>query len=396
MLIGFFVVIAIGLIVGMILFIEPSVGDGKQVLVVRFSNITGINVGTRVLFSGRPVGEVSKIERIPHAREQPIDHSGNIFYYQLVLHIDSGIQVFNTDEIGVQTSGLLGEKSIGITPKAPPKGVKPKMLTARDVVYAESTDPLENAFNELSDLAERVDEAIDSIMGWFNDNKENLSHAVSSFAEATHEIGVAMKDFNELKIIDDVKNSFYHLGGALEVLDDGMQQLEKDRFFINLGLTMQNVRGASSSLKVVLKDISDGQGTIGRLVTNDDMYLRVNSILTKVDTMMNDINHYGFLFNYNKQWQRTRLKEVTFLNALRTPKEFKSYFEKELDEVNVAMERISMLIDRAGDSPEREVIFKSVKFQKDFLELMRQVNEVSDNLKLYNQELVNVLNEDAS
>lgn len=62
MLIGLFVVIACSLIVGIILFIEPSVGDGKQKLIVRFSNINGISVGTRVVFAGKPVGEVVDIE----------------------------------------------------------------------------------------------------------------------------------------------------------------------------------------------------------------------------------------------------------------------------------------------------------------------------------------------
>ena len=117
MLIGLFVVVACALIVGIILFLEPSVGDGKEKLIVRFSNINGLSLGTRVMFAGKPVGEVVAIEQIPHAREQPTDELGQVYFYQLVLNIDSSVHVYNTDEITVQTSGLLGEKSIAIVKK---------------------------------------------------------------------------------------------------------------------------------------------------------------------------------------------------------------------------------------------------------------------------------------
>ena len=158
MLIGLFVVVACALIVGIILFLEPSVGDGKETLVVRFSNVNGLSLGTRVMFAGKPVGEVVAIEQIKQAREQPTDELGQVYFYQLILHVDSSVHVYNTDEITVQTSGLLGEKSIAIIPRSPPKGVKPTLITASTPVYAESVDPLESAFNELSQLSDKVEE----------------------------------------------------------------------------------------------------------------------------------------------------------------------------------------------------------------------------------------------
>ena len=129
-MIGIFLIGAISVFVGIVFFLHPSVGDEKQTLYVRFSNINKINVGTRVLFAGKAVGEVTEINQIYHAREtQPSDSLGRLFFYQLTLRVDSNVKVYNTDEISIQTSGLLGEKSIAIVPKAPPKGVTPERLT---------------------------------------------------------------------------------------------------------------------------------------------------------------------------------------------------------------------------------------------------------------------------
>src|SRR5271167_1550541 len=97
MLIGLFVILACAVIVWLILFLKPGVGDGKQTLYVRFSTINQINVGTRVLFAGRPVGEVVAVQEIQDARKKPMsDVLGEIYYYQLVLKVDSSVKVYDT------------------------------------------------------------------------------------------------------------------------------------------------------------------------------------------------------------------------------------------------------------------------------------------------------------
>ena len=64
-------------------------GDGKETLVVRFSNINGLSVGTRVMFAGKPVGEVVEIQQIPGARAKPTtDELGQVYFYQLILKIE--------------------------------------------------------------------------------------------------------------------------------------------------------------------------------------------------------------------------------------------------------------------------------------------------------------------
>ncbi len=73
------------------------------------------------LFAGKPVGVVAAVNEISHAREtQPSDELGRLYFYQLTLKIDSKVHVYSTDQITLQTSGLLGEISIGITPRTPP------------------------------------------------------------------------------------------------------------------------------------------------------------------------------------------------------------------------------------------------------------------------------------
>ncbi len=317
LLIGFFVTTAVTIAIAMVLFLEPKVGDGKKTLRVRFSNIAGIVVGTRVAFAGKPVGEVIHIREIPNAREHP-DAMGRVYFYELILKTDSSVEVYDTDEIALRSLGLMGEKSIAILPKT---GASPKIIT-HEIITANSVDPLENTLNQMIKVAGRIEETTGHLDSWFLTNQNQLTEIV------------------------------------------------------------QTINGAVSSLENSLHQISSGQGTIGRLVARDDFYLHLSAILSKTETLMNDINHYGILFQYDKHWQRSRMKRANTLKSLETPQEFRFYFEQEVDAITTSLGRISSLMERANETEDNRQHFK-----KEFASLLKNVQSLTDSVKLYNEEL---------
>ena len=379
-LIGVFVIVACVLVFWLVMFLKPHVGNNKEILYVRFSDINKINVGTRVMFAGKPVGEVSAIEEIHDARDQPTDELGRVYFYQLTLKVDSSVKVYNTDEITIQTSGLLGEKSIAIIPKAPPKGVVPKLITNQPV-YAESVDPIDKVFIEISEVSNSVEETFKEATKWMKSHGEELASTIRSFGSAMDEIQVTVGDMNQNDIVPELKDGIHNFATAMGQIQDAMAAMNQKDTFNNLGDVISNI-------DVVTSDLAAGKGTLGMLIKDDDLYLNTVSIMGKISTLMNDINHYGILFHLNKGWQRTRTQRANLLNALKTPQEFKDYFESEVDQINTSMARLSMLIDRADQTPERRVILQSELFKKDFAELLRQADELTDNLRLYNQQLI--------
>ncbi|NGX39064.1 MAG: hypothetical protein KR126chlam1_00384 [Chlamydiae bacterium] len=386
MLVGIFILGAISLVVAIILFLKPSVGDGKQVLFVRFSDIGNISVGTRVLFAGKPIGEVASVKEIRDAREQPTDELGRVYFFQVTLHIDSHFKVYNTDEISISTSGLLGEKSISITPKAPPIGITPKQVTNQPI-YANSVDMIQNAMVDFSDLSGSMEQTFDQISEWMKMHGEEVATTVRATGAALKQIDQAVSTCNRLGVIHNVQDGAKQLATTLGQIQTAMHELEENNTFADAAITIKNLKAASCAVETICNDVIEAKGTLGKLVVDNDLYLRTNSLLSKVNNLMNDVNHYGLLFHLNKEWQRTHLQKISELNALSTPTTFRSYFQKEVDDINLSMSRISMLINKAENSPVKEKIFASSAFKKDFTELMRRANELSDNLRLYNQQL---------
>ena len=394
-LIGLFVVAAIMVGVSMIMFLEPTVGDGKKILHVRFSNIAGINIGTRVLFAGKAVGEVSVIKVIPNARENPPEEGGMIYIYELTLKVDSKTSVYTTDEIAIRSTGLMGEKSIAIIPKIPPPGQK-LLLVTNQVLYATSADLLESAVNKLTNVATKIGDTVQDVDDWFNENRDALTIAVKSFGDTMTQADIALTSVNEEKLIPAIHQSVELFSDNLRLIRSSLDEDQLLHKIANLvddfdeAIVGFNADGLPvfKNLNMITRDIATGTGTLGRLIVSDDFYLRLSSIMGKVDTVMNDINHYGILFQYDKSWQKSRTKKANLLKALDSPAEFRSYFEGEVDTIQTSLGRLTELLDRAEDCDERQKIIQSEPFKRDFAGLLRQVQALADNIKLYNEGLV--------
>ena len=142
---GMFILIAALLTAWFLLFLKPNVGDGKNELTVRFTNIDKINRGTLVTFGGRQVGQVKEIKMIEDFRSAPQDVRGNLYLYELTLSVDSAVNVRKGDAILFATAGLLGEKSIAIIPKASSTEKNQPDIT-KEVIYGNSSDKCKISF----------------------------------------------------------------------------------------------------------------------------------------------------------------------------------------------------------------------------------------------------------
>ncbi|MGA8164899.1 MAG: MlaD family protein [Waddliaceae bacterium] len=351
LLIGIFVSGALGIIIFMILFLHPYIGDEGQVLRVRFPDINKVTVGTRVSFAGKPIGEVMWIRPLEDVRLGRTEHKGEIYVYELGLGIDSGIKVYNTDKISVHTSGLLGEKSIAIDPEPLQPGQELRVVN-KEILYAADTGSLEDTFKEFKKVAEKIDTTLDTI----------------------HE---ALQELEEKDVWENLATTVENMNNITTRLADSWDDV--DDSIANAAKTVNNVLGITEKMK-------GGEGTIGKLLTTEDFYLRTTSLLSKGETIMDDINHYGILFHLDKGWQRLRARRMNLLQKLQSPQEFRNFFNDEINRVSTSLSRVSLLLDKSECY--YPYLMENCEFQKVFSELMRRVNGLEEELKMYNIQLM--------
>ncbi|MGK5595011.1 MAG: MlaD family protein [Parachlamydiaceae bacterium] len=378
-LIGVFVIVAMAIMIFILLFLHPSVGDEGQVLRVRFADVDKVTVGTRVAYGGKPVGEVVEIKEVkdPNVQER-IGDNGYIYLYELILRVDSSVKVYNTDQISLRTSGLLGERSIEISPE-PRKPGQELYLVNKEVLYAYEAGSVEETLKELKNVTDKVDLALTTINTTFNKiNELHILEKVNRIAQNIEEITTAVN--SPEKLINTIDNFYLvskKLNHKIDKLDDVIAQVSS-----GLG----KFDRAAENLQLVTKQLHAGEGTIGRLLMREDLYLQLNSLLNKGQTLFDDISTYGLLFQNNKQWQRLRARRANLLYKLSTPQEFKNYFSDEVNQINASIGRICMVL---GETECCEPNFlEDGEFRKVFAELIRRVKAMEESLQMYNQQVV--------
>jgi phospholipid/cholesterol/gamma-HCH transport system substrate-binding protein len=394
-LIGLFTLMSIIIIIGTILFLQPSIGDGKKTLNVRFSNISGIHLGTRVTFAGKPVGEVEEIKEVDTAKKDRIEEYGKIYYYQLKLKIDSSVELYDCDVIAIQTTGLMGEKSIGITPLAFSKNKESKKVTD-EIFYAKASDSIESTADQICKLSDKAEKAVDNFNLWFEKNSTDLSSSISSISHL-------LKSLDNQKIVDSLNQSINSFQKSMNYVTQALQTATENNTFNKLNLIVDNLtltsqvissegKEAIENLNLLSKNLTNPKGSIGKILSSDDLYLNFNAIISKANTLFNDINNYGLLFQYSKGWQRLRTQRASVLESLNNPKDFKSFFETEVADITASLSRINQLVSKAENSSQKQKILSSQVYRKNFSYLLRQVESLMNMIKLYNEDLLNKSN----
>lgn len=440
-MIGIFVIIALAVTVFILLFLHPSVGDNARTLRVRFTDIDKVNVGTRVTYAGKPVGEVVEIKDIPEAINNRVEHNGDIYSYELILKIDSSVNVYNTDDISVKTSGLLGERNIAITP-IPLKPGETLYLIQNETLYAAPTGTVEETLRQIGDLSKKFEVVLDGINETIDQIKREevvlkLSRTAQNITDITDALNqpdkwdqlltnastLSDRAKHSWNTVDSSLQNIYSLTeeahGTLKHIDYSFQNFGRltdraheswvnvDQIFYNfdtlsvrantswsavddilcqLKAASINTNDFTAKIDQVIDYASRGQGTIGRLFVTDDLYLRLKSILHRGQTVTDDISHFGLLFHLNKEWQRLNARRIKLLQRLSTPEQFTAYFNKQIDEVSTSLSRVSMVLNETACYPKS--LLHNSNFTQQFSDLLRKIEGVEDSLKMYNEQVV--------
>jgi phospholipid/cholesterol/gamma-HCH transport system substrate-binding protein len=280
-----------------------------------------------------------------------------------------------TDEITSRTSGLLGEKSVSIMPKIVKKGETLTPVTPDTVIYANEAGSVESTLKELQELSDKIEVTLDGFIDTFDTiKKEQLLHYMGNTARNLDKITTELA---HSKTVD-------HIISATKNIDEAARMINQPK---KLAQIIDNFAHSSVCVNNIFTRVEKGEGSIGRLLMRDDFYLKMSSLLSKAEVILNDINHYGVLFHLDKGWQRLRARRLNLLNTLRTPQEFRNYFNDEIDSISVTLERVAMVIEEVESLP-CQALWEDPQYVKVYAELLRRVASLEEYLKMYNQQVV--------
>ena len=307
--------VGIFVIIGLIIFGYMSMKVGNLTLTsekgydveVLFDSATGLAKDVTVEIAGVEVGRVKDISL----------QEGKAL---VVLKMNPGLVIRKYDTAIIRTRGILGDKYVEIMPgsmTAPPISPGERItltapITDMDVLMntlgevAEDIKALTNSLSNvlgtkkgeasLSAIVENVEEVVTSLNQTVQSNKEEIDNIVNNlitFTGTLKEIGENNKE-DIATIIRSAKNVTGSMEPIIANLTEITEKINQGQGtigrLVNDDEAVENLNQTLASLREITDRIKNGEGTLGQLIAKDDSIQSLNKTLASLGDITDTIN----------------------------------------------------------------------------------------------------------
>jgi phospholipid/cholesterol/gamma-HCH transport system substrate-binding protein len=286
------------------------------------------------------------------------------------------VKIPNGSRAVVKASGLLGDKYIEILP-----GREPGVLEdGAQIPQEEGTadlDALINRFGAIADDVKAVtaslrnvlaspdgERSLKDIVTHFRNVAENLDHIMSENRE-----GIRNTVANAEEFMRSLREEGPKLVATLNRIAD---RLERGDGTLGKLLTDDAVYAklddALANLNTVSKNLEQGKGTLGKLINDDEAYDKLNTALTGLSGTLNQIDQIRLTLGGGADVQADTGDYRGYVNLAITPRENKSYIFEVVSDPRGKVEKTVNQTTVNGVTTESENIsFKTkVKFSVEY------------------------------
>jgi len=268
------IVTSITLVVGLIWLKQIRVGGGVERYAADFSMVTGLKIGDRVQVRGIRMGQVT-------------DFSIRANFVRVFFTLEKGLDLRDDATVRLTTKGIVGEVLIEIDPgngNPVQDGYIFAGLTAPTIeaigdatsgTLVDISDLTEELHGMVVDLREEdqvggtltaIRGALLELEGSIAENRDSLHRLVKSAAAAASELEAAIDDSTLTKSLD-----------------------RADRAIASADSALADIRATSAVLRRIIERVDAGEGTLGRLLTDDSLYDHADSTLISIGRLADEL-----------------------------------------------------------------------------------------------------------
>jgi phospholipid/cholesterol/gamma-HCH transport system substrate-binding protein len=264
--------------------------DGGYELYAIFENAAGLDINAPVRMVGVNIGRIRAIDIIDRKA-------------RVVLYIDENRKVDRNAVVSIRSQGILGDKFVGVDPgdsgnfydpgdtitrtragtdldqlmdslQTAGQDLSAILSSLRKVIGTEEgersmAEILESTRSLTSNL-DHLSSKLDSIAG---DNREDIREVIANIRQVTEN----MRD-DLPRLTEKLENAADQVSGVLSdnrvSVKETVEQIRRDAELLEETL---------ASLNTVVKRIEDGEGTVGKLINEDETYVSLNETLGSIN-----------------------------------------------------------------------------------------------------------------
>jgi phospholipid/cholesterol/gamma-HCH transport system substrate-binding protein len=282
--VGVFVIFGLlSFVVVLFLLTDPATLRGRYMLVTQMVDAGGVRRGDPVQMRGVNIGRVHAFELHSDPRAcHVIDTQACV---DITLEIEGEWQVPTDSRVELTAVGMFGGRTVEIFP-----GGGQQVYAEYDTLpgLSERSDLMELADevgSRATTVLERLSEVIDEpTVG----SLRNTMDEVRTLSQELRQIAAEQRD--ELRqLTESLNRSAGNLEDATAGPELARAVARADSTLATLNRTSASLESASSSLGVVLARMEAGEGFLGRLSTDDSLYTNLNSTVTSLHDLIEDL-----------------------------------------------------------------------------------------------------------
>lgn len=259
---------------------SSSLFDNSKTFYAVYSNVGGLQTGTPVSINGYSVGKVNDIKFK--------DSSGKLV---VTFSVSNDFDFANSSIAELYDTGIIGGKGIQIRPVF--DGMP--MAKSGDTLVA-STKPglTELVQQNLTPLQHKIEAAFtnaDSLLINFNEvldakTKKDLRESIGGLNVLVKSFQSSANELNGLLVNN--KEQLNNSVSNLNTITDNFSKLSDSLANAGLVNTLKSLESTIANLDVMLAKIEKGDGTIGKLMTNDELYTNLANSSKELDLLLQD------------------------------------------------------------------------------------------------------------
>ena len=270
-----------------------------------YDSVAGLQEASPVEINGVKVGTVTHIALQPEERCVVVELTVK---RQYPIPVDS--------EALLVSGGLMGGKSIALN-----LGSSPELLASGDQIKASvASDMMEELSQGITPIMERMNRLADeltstleSVHGVVDSNASNIEGLVAHLNSISGNLDTILSSEREglQGAVRGLSEFSTTLGNNAERLDSLManmaafsEQLARADVIANLDATLQELNG-------VLAEIHSGEGSLGQLLNNPDLYNNLTAASDNLSALLADLKEHPSRYVHFSLFGRSEEKEAT-------------------------------------------------------------------------------------
>ncbi|MBN2564356.1 MAG: MCE family protein [Candidatus Eisenbacteria bacterium] len=263
------------LVIGILWLGGFTFGDNRYEFKIMFAEVAGLGAGDKVTVAGIDAGEILTLQLAPFGK------------VVAEVSVDDYIKIPDDSRIAVASYGLIGAKVISIKPGRSSTYIEPGTVVQGQ--YEKGLGDVVNDMGEALTGIRQVLRSADDILtdqegkDLFKNALSNVNDASADLKDASAVLKVMADDLG--RFISEQKDPAATTIGAVGSAATGFAEVTEELKLI------------SATLDSIVTRVDEGQGTLGRLINEDEAYEEFLTAVSELRSLVEDIrnNPKGFV-----------------------------------------------------------------------------------------------------